>query len=591
MFESNSYFIDDILKKYLVPTIVVLLEVSSISFFNTLIVGKMLGNEALAVMSLTSSFSFLYFMFGCLINIGASIAASMALGQRDLKRVGKFENLALWESVLIPVLISIVLLLFMHPFMMLLGADESMYQLSKDYVRIILAFGFVYTLMYYPFNFLRVDGRTQKATGVFALMAGLDFVSVFFVLKMGWGLTAVGFASVLSALVADVIGILILFYGKDRQIRIEKMKTDEVIPMLSEAFQLGSSAGLNNLWNMLRTMALNKLVVDAFGKDGLAVFAVACSIINLTNATTLGVGQTTAPIIGVFYGERDNRSIQMLMRSGAKYSVLIHIVMFTALGLLAPQVAGAFGISGALLPTCVSVIRWTALGLISSGRVNLYINAYAAIKRVVVSNVLTFLRSYGLVVVVATLLIKAEIFADYYITSFMWADIWTVGFMYMIAAWVRKQDPNTYGIMMLDKRREEGNYLSFSVSAEKGKASETSERIAHFCKENEIPENITLGIWLSLEEILSVMSEHCLHNEKNKFLDVRIFKENEEILLRVRCGGEIFDPLNWYREKEKRLSKEELDEDSSLGIKLLMEYSKELNFFRTFGVNNLIAVI
>ena len=65
MLESNTYFINDILKKYLVPTIVVLLEVSSIAFYNTLIVGWELGKEALAVMSLTSSFSFLYYMFQC----------------------------------------------------------------------------------------------------------------------------------------------------------------------------------------------------------------------------------------------------------------------------------------------------------------------------------------------------------------------------------------------------------------------------------------------------------------------------------------------------------------------------------------------
>ncbi len=49
---DNNYFINYVLKRYLGSTIIVLLEVSSISFYNTLIVGKMLGSEALAVMSL-----------------------------------------------------------------------------------------------------------------------------------------------------------------------------------------------------------------------------------------------------------------------------------------------------------------------------------------------------------------------------------------------------------------------------------------------------------------------------------------------------------------------------------------------------------
>ena len=476
MLENNNYFINDILKKYLIPTIIVLLEVSSIAFYNTLIVGKMLGKDALAVMSLTSSFSFLYYMFGCLINIGAAIAASVALGQNDLKKVGKYERFAFISSVVIPVLISVLLLIFMEPVMTLLGADSALYEFSKVYVQITLALGFVYCLMYFPFNFLRVDGRSKTATGVFALMAVLDYVSVYVVLKAGLGLTGVGFASMISALIADVVGILFLCFGKNRQITMERVSLNEIFPMAKEVFELGSSSGLNNFWNMLRTMMLNKMVVGAFGTDGLAMFAVACSVINLTNATTLGIGQTAAPLIGVFYGERDNKSIQTLMKSGTKYSIAIHTVLFILLFMFASAVAGAFGITEDLNQDCVRLIRWTALGLISSGVVNLYISAYASLKRVVISNFLTFFRAFGFVTLITSLLVKGP-FGDYYITSFMWADLWTIGLMFLLSYFVQKRDKNIYGILMLDRRMDEGSFLAFSVSADKNSGAMAAERI------------------------------------------------------------------------------------------------------------------
>lgn len=590
MLESNTYFINDILKKYLVPTIVVLLEVSSIAFYNTLIVGWELGKEALAVMSLTSSFSFLYYMFGCLINIGAAIAASVALGQNDLEKVGKYEQFAFYSSIIMPAAISLLLLIFMHPVMTFLGADASMYELSKVYVFITLALGFVYTLMYFPFNFLRVDGRSKIATRVFALMAVLDFVSVFVVLKLGLGLTGVGFASMISALIADVVGVWILFYGKGRQIKMVKIPTEEVLPLTAEVLKLGSASGLNNLWNMLRTMMLNKMVVGVFGTDGLAIFAVACSVINLTNATTLGVGQTTAPLIGVFYGERDNKSILTLMRSSAKYSVIIHSVMFAGLFVFASYVARAFGISDALLKDSVLIIRLTALGLISSGMVNLYIQAYASLKRVVLSNALTFLRSFGFVVVITALLLNCPI-PKVYILSFMMADIFTITMMYFVAGILNKKDENKEGVLMLDKRMDEGNFISFSVSGAAESAAEASMKVGAFCEENEISPKLSMAIPLAVEEILTIMSERSLHNDPQKFFDVRIFKNEEDVLIRVRCSGEVFDPVEWYREKTETLSEEELMFDDSLGMKLLTTLSKEITFSRTFGANNLVAVL
>ena len=590
MSENNNYFINDVLKRYLVPTIIVLLEVSSISFYNTLIVGKMLGSEALAVMSLTSSFSFLYYMFGCLINIGAAIAASVALGQNNYKKVGKLERFAFISSIVVPLVISLFLLIFMHPVLTVMGADASMYELSRSYVRITLLLGFVYTLMYFPFNFLRVDGRSKLATRVFALMAVLDFVSVFVVLKMGLGLTGVGYASMLSALLADVVGVLILFYGKNRQITMVKFSATEILPLSMEIFSFGSSSGLNNLWNMLRTIALNKMVVGAFGTGGLAAFGVACSVINLTNATTLGVGQTTAPLVGVFYGERDNKSILRLMQISAKHSVMIHLILGAGLVVFAPWIAMAFGIPDALLKDTVWLIRWSALGLTSSGMVNLYIQAYAALKRMVFSNVLTLLRSYVLVVLVAYLWLISPL-PHWYITAFMLADLLTILVMYRFAGWMRRRDENLTGVLMLDKRMEEGDFLSFSVSAAKESAAEASEKIVAFCEKNELPPKLAMGIPLAVEEILNIMSEKCFHNDASKFSNVRIVKNGEEVLICIRCGGEYFNPMEWYKNKCETLSFEELLEDPSLGMKLINDVSKKITFTRTLSVNNLMVLL
>ena len=81
MIETNDYFIKNTLRKYLIPTIVAILGTTAASFFNTLFAGRILGKEALAAMNLLSSFTFLFAMLGCLISIGASACASVAMGK------------------------------------------------------------------------------------------------------------------------------------------------------------------------------------------------------------------------------------------------------------------------------------------------------------------------------------------------------------------------------------------------------------------------------------------------------------------------------------------------------------------------------
>ena len=90
----------------------------------------------------------------------------------------------------------------------------------------------------------------------------------------------------------------------------------------------GSASGLNNLCNMFRTMLLNAWILTFVGQEGAGVFAVACSVLNLTTATVFGVAQTVSPLAGIFYGEKDEVSLRMLMKKAVTYAALIHVVLF-----------------------------------------------------------------------------------------------------------------------------------------------------------------------------------------------------------------------------------------------------------------------
>ena len=62
-------------------------------------------------------------------------------------------------------------------------------------------------------------------------------------------------------------------------------------------------------------------------------------------------------------------------------------------------------------------------------------------------------------------------------------------------------------------------------------------------------------------------------------------------MLRIRCGGKLFDPIADYRRRTVRMSGEELLMDESLGIRMITEAAKSVTVRRTLGVNNLVVIL
>ncbi|MCR5467636.1 MAG: ATP-binding protein [Lachnospiraceae bacterium] len=591
MLENNEYFINSVLKKHLLPIVLVLLETTIMAFYNSMIVGRVLGSSALAIMNLASSYTFFYFMLGCLINIGGSVVASVALGKGDTKLVGQYEFYSFIMSIIMPVLISVFFLVFLQSAMDFFGADEALAREASLYIRIVLIFGFGSTLMYFPFNFLRLDGRSNVAFGVFGFMLALDVVTVYLVLHAGLGIEAVGLASSLSVLVADCIGCLFLFFGRGTQIHPERFGFKETAAMSLNILKAGSSSALNNFCNMLRTAFMNAIIFKAFQTPGLASFAVGCAVINLTSATTAGVGQTASPLIGMFYGERDNAAINTVQKSAGRYSIKIHVLMTAFFIVMAGPLASGFGIEPDNMEATKAVIRIIALSLCTCGMINIYIYAFNATKRMIMANLLTFLRSFALVVPIASLLAGSGLNIGYTLSCFVIADIITIGVMFLITAVYKKYDKNLKGRLLLDGRVEESEVLSFSVQGTGEGAVDAASKVEAFCEEKGVSPKLTMMLPLAIEELLVVVAEHCLSNNPSKYSDVRILKNGDDLVIRIRCDGNRFDPIQWYEEQRENLSADDLLVDSSLGIKMIKDISKEISFRWTFGYNNLIVVM
>ena len=586
--EYNIFFVKHTLRKYLAPTIISILGTTMITFVNSLLTGNMYGKEALAAMNLINPVTFIFAMFGCLISIGSSTSVSIAMGKEEDAQVGAYASLALLLSVVVPIIFSVVGIFFFRPFLGILGARGEWYHIAAAYGRVMLLGGVFTTLMYYPFNFLRVDGRGQYSMLIFGAMGVLDVIFVLIFYRLGLGLMGVGLAVVLSTAIADAVGMGILIFGKGRQIRF-----GAITHPLRDSLQIcrvGAAAALNNLCNMLRTIVLNGLVLEALGSDGASMFAVACSVLNFAMAFVAGAGQAVAPLVGVFYGEKDDTSIRMLMKSAVRYALILMGSLFVLVGACSIPLARAFGITSyTLVIRTAAAICFMMLSLIPAAVVTDLTFHYTTIGQGSLASVLTFLRSFGFVALFAWLFVQAGA-AQWMLAAFVLGELATLAVDVVLTRIICKKNPKLEGILLL-RRHEDENYISFSVPGSAEGAVTASARMSEFCEQQEMDPRYEMMLPLALEEMLVLVNEHCFEENEDMYADVRILCSKEEVLLRIRCGGRIYDPVAEYQKRVQNMSEEELLMDESLGMRMITEAAKSVTFRRTLGVNNLVVIL
>lgn len=589
MEKNNDFFIRSIFRTYLIPSILALLGTTITVLIDSIIIGNFIGEKGLAALNLVKPVYFTFMTLGSLISVGAAANASVYIGKEDRKSCDNMASLALILSLAAGLLVTIPGLVFLPEIVHGLGAREDLYQMAYDYAFVMMSGGVSVVLMYFPFNFLRVSGRPRMGVVMFMWMAVLNVVlDLVLLLVFQLGMGGMAFASVLSTAIADIAGFLFLRFP-NRCFPLKK--PFQVWKSIKEIVVTGSSMALNNFCNIIRTMVLNWILFRAFGNDAITAFAMTATVGSFITAVISGVSQTITPLIGVFYGEKDNTSIRTTMKMAFQSGIGMILAVTMVLVIFPQQICRLFGIQeGDVLGICAAALVGYAVSLVFSMINNIFIFLFFTTGRNLLANVVTFFRAFGFVTVFAMLFSGAGYLMGVW-SCFILAEAAAFLVMLMWVGVVRIKNNKFSGLYLLDQTYEDkGKYLSFSVPNEVEEAVNASVKINTFCKENRLDGKTAMMLSLSLEEMLVIIFDHCFEENEMQYVDIRIFVMPGTVVLRMRNGGKIFDPVLYYEKKKEQAGNGVLADDS-LGIRLIVKKAEQVSFNRTFGVNNLTIVI
>ena len=583
---DNDIFLKKLFNKHVASSIISMFGVMASVMANSLIAGRFFGADGLAVMSVTAPFYFIFATIGSLTGVGGSTLTSYALGRDDIKNSNETFTLSVILSASISITVGILLLIFLQPILYTLGCSEKIFETAYIYAAIFVIGGFGITMFYLPYNFFKLTGRLKWQTNLFLGMAAanviLDLVCVI-IFKMG--IEGIAAGTVLSSVGASVLGLKLLLKDDFTLVRNFNLKA------AANLLKLGTPPALNNLLIFLRLAIMNRIIVEVAGSVGLAAFSIFSFLEDFSLVILAGLAQATSAFVGVFTKELDTVSVRRIEKRAHILGMSLIGVLMLILLIFPAEICTLFGINDSeQLEVASNAAFIFAFSLPPSVCCYLMFFYYQAAGFTNLANILIFCRSFLFLVAPAYFL------TPIYGLSAAWASLTIASIsplVIMLIAMPYYFRKGYSGVFLQDLHAEkDGTYISFAVKTNTEEIIESVDKIATFCKQNALTKKEIMLVRLSMEEMMMSIKDHCFAENEAETMDVRILiiKKFDDVIivLRIRNGGKLFNPLDYY----ERLEEEDpLAMGDALGISMIVKAASAIHYKTTFGINNLTVII
>ena len=354
---------------------------------DSVVAGNMLGPDALAGINLVSAILAGVSFFSGLVSTGMATNYSLALGRCEKTRARQFFMQALWMVLGVGGALSLLIFFGRGAFLGYMGASESISGFALDYLSwawIVVVpeclLGLLIMLGY-------ADGDAKLCTTAYAVNFVVNLGVSIVAIKCGMGAGGCSFAT----LVADLAGVGVLvahFFRKSNTFApVRHFSFLDSWRIMAASF--GDAAAF--LCDGLLFFFLNKYVIMNFGSDVLPVVGVAVALWGFLEFFN-GIGVAIQPIVTVYYGEGNMKSVRTVMNAAMKVAVLEGVLFMAVFGLFPDLVASMVGIrEPELVRQSAIAIRCMCGGFVALAFAGLFNSYYMFVERPALAGAVTFL--------------------------------------------------------------------------------------------------------------------------------------------------------------------------------------------------------
>ena len=302
-------------------------------FYNmadAVIVGKFVGNKALAAVGSTGTSMFLIYGFVVGMTAGFTVLTAQKFGAGDMKGMRKTVAGAGILSFVVGALLTILFMVFMKPLLILMNTPSDIFADAYSYIMIVSG-GILAQMLYNLLSsILRALGNS-KLPLVFLIISALLNIVLDLVFIVGFGMGAKG-AAVATVIAQGVSGILCLFYiiAKIPILHLKREDLDVGSTIYKNQLRIGVPMALQYSITAIGTMMVQSSL-NILGSTLVAAYTAAGKIEQVVTQAYVAMGTTMATYAAQNMGAGSVKRI----REGFKACTVIGVVYsFVAAGFI-----------------------------------------------------------------------------------------------------------------------------------------------------------------------------------------------------------------------------------------------------------------
>ena len=302
-------------------------------FYNmadAVIVGKFVGNKALAAVGSTGTIMFLIYGFVVGMTAGFTVLTAQKFGAGDMTGMRKTVAGAGILSFVVGALLTILFMAFMKPLLILMNTPSDIFADAYSYIMIVSG-GILAQMLYNLLSsILRALGNS-KLPLVFLIISALLNIVLDLVFIVGFGMGAKG-AAVATVIAQGVSGILCLFYiiAKIPILHLKREDLDVGSTIYKNQLRIGVPMALQYSITAIGTMMVQSSL-NILGSTLVAAYTAAGKIEQVVTQAYVAMGTTMATYAAQNMGAGSVKRI----REGFKACTVIGVVYsFVAAGFI-----------------------------------------------------------------------------------------------------------------------------------------------------------------------------------------------------------------------------------------------------------------
>jgi len=304
---------------------------------DAIIVGNLIGEDAVSAINLTRPVVQFMYTLNMLLAAGAGMLVGVEIGKKDMSRAAYFYTLSMVVCLIVGLLFSAAGLFCPGTVTGWLCSDAHLYQLTFEYLSIMLIGAPAYMMMWALSTMVGVDGSPRLVSIAILIDNAVNLsLDIVFIQLLGWGIGG----SSTATIVGHVVGIAIMlwhFRYKDNHLRLTLAPQQNSAVANSSFFILHSSfsqiisqgapLAIASVCLTLLLYNANSIVLGTLGRTGIFAFAVCMNLLQIYNLFLAGVCRTIQSLGAIQVGKGDNEAFRLVLRKSFSFITVAMILI------------------------------------------------------------------------------------------------------------------------------------------------------------------------------------------------------------------------------------------------------------------------